>query len=125
MSLIGCFYKMILDLRDSGMSKVMKSFICGGYICPVARVGRAGVDVDVKADRELVDGFCCCCCDMLGVDGVADVAVWAEVWVGWNKFRPLMPLLTSKSLMVSGRLCGSCVRCSVLHGGGLACQKRK
>jgi len=40
--------------------------------------------------------------------------------IGWNKFGRLVPLLASgdKSLMVGGRLCGSCVWGGVLHGSG-------
>jgi len=30
---------------------------------------------------------------MLSVDGDADGAVDARIWIGWNKFRQLVPLL--------------------------------
>ena len=32
---------------------------------------------------------------MLSVDGDADAAVEARIRIGWNKFRQLVPLLTS------------------------------
>ena len=48
--------------------------------------------------------------DMLSVDGDADAAVEARIRIGWNKFRQLVPLLTSKD--VSLILRGS----SMLHG---------
>jgi len=55
---------------------------------------------------------------MLSVDGDADAAVEARIRIGWNKFRQLVPLLTSKdvSLITIGRLYSSCVRNSMLHG---------
>ena len=38
--------------------------------------------------------------------------------IGWNKFRQLVPLLTTNdvSLIMRGRLYRSCVRSSMLHG---------
>jgi len=55
---------------------------------------------------------------MLCVDGDADSAVKARIRIGWNKFRQLVPLLTSEdvSLIMRGRLYSSCVRSSMLHG---------
>jgi len=52
------------------------------------------------------------------VDGDADAAVEARIRIGWNKFRQLVPLLTSKdvSLTMRGWLYSSCVRSSMLHG---------
>ena len=47
----------------------------------------------------------------------ADAAVETRIWIGWNKFRHLVPLLTNKdmSLIMRGRLHSSCVRSSMLH----------
>jgi len=44
--------------------------------------------------------------------------VEARIRIGWNKFRQLVPLLKNKdiSLIIKGRLYGSCVRSSMLHG---------
>ena len=66
------------------------------------------------AKLELVDKFCYLG-DMLSVDGDADAAVEARIRIGWNKFRQLVPLLTSKdvSLTMRGRLYSSCVRSSI------------
>ena len=52
------------------------------------------------------------------MDGDADAAVEARIQIGWNKFRQLVPLLTSKdiSLIRRGMLYSSCVRTSMLHG---------
>ena len=61
-----------------GMSRVVRSFVCGGCLGPVAGAGRAGVGVGAGAKLELVGGFCCLG-DMLGVDGDADAAVEARV----------------------------------------------
>jgi len=54
---------------------------------------------------------------MLSVDGDADASVDARIWIGWNKFRHLVPLLTHKdiSLIMRGRQYSSCVH-SMLHG---------
>jgi len=48
---------------------------------------------------------------MLSVDGDADAAVEARIRIGWNEFRQLVPLLTSRdiSLIRRGRLYSSCV----------------
>jgi len=75
------------------------------------------VDVGARANLEVVDKFCYLS-DMLSVDGDADVAVEARIRIGWNKFRHLVPLLTSRdiSLIRRGRLYSSCVRSSMLHG---------
>ena len=55
---------------------------------------------------------------MLSVDGDADAAVEARIRIGWNKFRQLVPLLTSRdiSFIRIGRLHSCCVRSSMLHG---------
>jgi len=53
---------------------------------------------------------------MLNLEGDADAAVEARIRIGWNKFRPLVPLLTSRniSLIGRGRLYSSCVLSSML-----------
>jgi len=98
------------------MFKVMKTFIWRGCVIPVTGTGCTSVDIGVNANLELMDKFCYLG-DMLSVDGVADAAVENRIWIWWNKFRQLVPLLTSKdiSLKVRGRLYG-CVRSSMLHG---------
>jgi len=99
------------------MSRVAKSFICGGCLSPVASAVRTSVDIGAGAKLELVDGFCCLG-DVLSVDGDADAAVEARIGVGWNKFGQLVPLLAGGdvSLVVGGGLCSSCVRGGMLHG---------
>jgi len=63
---------------------------------------------------------------MLSVDGDGAAAVETRIRIGWNKFRQLVPLLTTKdiSLTVRGRLDSSCVR-SMLHGSESWPVKRK
>ena len=87
------------------MSKGMKSFICRGCLNLVTSAGRTSVDIGASAKLELVDRFCYLG-DMLTVDGDADAAVEARIRIGWNKFRQLVPLHTSKdvSLIVRGML---------------------
>jgi len=70
-----------------------------------------------SANLELVDKFRYVG-GMLSVDGDADAAVEAKIWIGWNKFRQLVALFTSRdiSLIKRGRLYSSCVRNSMLHG---------
>jgi len=43
---------------------------------------------------------------MLSVNGDADAAVETRIWIRWNKFRHLLPLVTNDniSLIVWGRL---------------------
>jgi len=75
------------------------------------------VDIGASATLELVDKFCYLG-DMLSVDGDADAAVEARIRIGWNKFRQLIPLLTTKdvSLIMRGRLYSTCVQSCMLHG---------
>jgi len=66
---------------------------------PVAWLGKGhtSVDIGVNGNLELVDKFCCLG-DVLSVYGDADAAVEARIRTGWNKFRQLVPLLTSKNI---------------------------
>jgi len=75
------------------------------------------VDIGASANLEVVDKFCYLG-DMLSVDGDADAAVEARIQIGWNKFKQLVPLLTSRdiSLIRRERLYSSCVRSSMVHG---------
>jgi len=75
------------------------------------------VDIGVNANLELVDKFCYVG-DMLNAVGDAGAAVETRIQIGWNKFRQLVPLLTSKdrSLIVRGKLYSSYVRSSMLDG---------
>ena len=84
------------------MYKVMRSFICRGCSNPV---GHTSVDIGASANLEVVDKFWYLG-DMLTVDGDADAAVEARIRIGWNKFRQLVPLLTTRdiSLIRRGRL---------------------
>jgi len=99
------------------MYKVMRSFICRGCSNPVISTGHTSVDIGASANLELVDKFCYLG-DMLSVDGDADAAAKARIRIGSNTFRQLVPLLTNRdmSLIRRGRLYGSCVRSSMLHG---------
>jgi len=71
---------------------------------------RHGVDIGASANLEVVDKSCYLG-DMLSVDGDANAAVEARIQIGWNKFRQLVPLITSRdiSLIRRGRLYSSCV----------------
>ena len=99
------------------MLKVMKSFICKGCLNPVTSAGRTSVDIGASANLELVAKFCYLG-DVLSVEGDADAAVEAKIRVGWNKFRPLVPLLTNKdiSLIMRGKLYSNFVRSSMSYG---------
>jgi len=89
----------------------------GEVICLnlVIIAGCTSVDIGASAKLELVDKFCHLGV-MLSVDGDADAAV--EARIGWNKFRQLVPLLTSNyvSLIMRGRMHSSCAQSSMLHG---------
>jgi len=99
------------------MYKVLKSFICRSCSNPVNSTSCTSVDIVASANLELVDKFCYLG-DMLNVDGDADAAVETRIWIWWNKFRQLVPLLINKdiSLIMTGRLYSSCVWSSMLHG---------
>jgi len=111
-----CVHNKCSGIKGS-MSKVAKSFICRGCLNVVTSAGRTNVDIGASAKLELVDKFCYLG-DTLSVDRDADAAVEARTRIGWNKFRQLVPLLTSKdvSLIMRGRLYSNCVRSSMLHG---------
>jgi len=79
------------------MYKVMRSYICRGCSNPVISTGHTSVDIGASANLEVVDKFCYLG-DMLSVDGDADAAVKARIRIGWNKFRQLLPLLTSRDI---------------------------
>ena len=82
----------------------------------VTSAGHTSVDIVASAKLELVDKFCYLG-DILSVDD-ADAAAEARIRIRWNKFRQLVPLLTTKdvSLIMRGRLYSSCMRSSMLHG---------
>jgi len=54
--------------------KVMRTFVCRGYVNPVTGNRCTCVDIGVNANVELVGKFCYSG-DMLSVDGDADAAV--------------------------------------------------
>ena len=64
---------------------------------PVTGTGCTSVDIGGDANLELVDKFCYLG-NMLSVDEDADAAVETRIWIGWNKFRQLVPLLTNKDI---------------------------
>jgi len=106
-----------------GMSKVMRSFVCGGCMGPLAGAGRAGVDFGISAGLELVDWFSCLG-GMLGVNGGAGAAVDAWYGVDWSGFGQLVPLLVCRgvSLVMGKRGCAVVlckVVCCVGVGSGL------
>ena len=114
-------HKKFSGIKES-MYKVMRSFIYRGCSNPVISTGHTSVDIGASANLEVVDKFCCLC-DMLSVDGDADAAVEAIIRIGWNKQGAT---IGTTSLIRRGRLYGSCVRSSMLHGSEtLACQERK
>jgi len=82
----------------------MKTFVCRGCENPLTGAGCTNVDIGINANLELVDKFCYLG-DMLSVDGDADAAVETRIQIRWNKFRPMVPLLTNKdiSLIMRGR----------------------
>jgi len=84
---------------------MMKLFIRRGCMNLVTSTGCTSVRIGVSANLELVDKFCYLI-DMLSVEN--------RILIGWNKFRHLVPLLTSTdiSLTVRGILYSSCVHSS-------------
>jgi len=91
------------------MYEVMKIFASRSCMNPVS-TGCSSVGIGVNANLELVYKLCYLG-GVLSVDGDAHAAVETRIQIGWNKFRQLVPLHTSKdiSLIVSRRLYCSCV----------------
>ena len=83
--------------------KVMKTLVCRGCMNPVTGVIAIWDSGYVLLFRWHVECWWRC---------------WGRIRIGWNKFRQLVLLLTSKdiSLIVTGRLYSSCVWSSMLHG---------
>jgi len=102
---IGHVFSLVGMGIEGSMPKLVKSFICRGWLNPVTSIGCTIVNIGASANLELVYKFCYLD-DMLRVDGDADAAVEARIWIGWNKFRQLVTLLTNMyiSLIMRGRL---------------------
>ena len=66
---------------------------------------------------DVVEKFCYLG-DTIGARGGAEESVTARIQSAWNKFRELLPLLTSKSfpLLTKGRVYQACVRSVMLYG---------
>jgi len=79
------------------MYKEMKTFVCRGCVNPPTGTGHTSINIGVNANLELVDKFCYLG-DILNVDRDADTAVETRIRIGWNEFRQLVPLLTSKDI---------------------------
>ena len=69
------------------------------------------------SNLEVVDKFCYLG-DMLDAGGGAESSNVTRVRSGWEKFRELLPLLTTKaiSLKVKGELYAACIRSVMLYG---------
>jgi len=95
-------------------------------VIPVTGTGCTSVDIGVNANMMLVDKFCYLV-DMLSVDADAHAVVEIRIQIGWNKFRPLVPLLTNRdiSLKLRGRVYRGCGRSSMLHGSETWPKERK
>ena len=63
------------------MYKVIRTFVCRGYVNPVTCTRCTNVDIGVNANLEVVDNFCYLG-DMLSVDGEADAAVETRIQIG-------------------------------------------
>ena len=71
----------------------MKSFTCSRLLKSSNQYRSHKCRYWSSANLELADKFCYLA-DTLSVDGDVDAAVEARIWIGWNKFRQLVPLLT-------------------------------
>ena len=95
-----------------------------GYTCPkccgTARPidGRIIDEVVVDEAKKSVEHFFCYLGDMLCVEGGVDLAVTTRCSVAWDKFKSILPILTSKhvSLKTRGKLYSTVVQSAMLHG---------
>jgi len=97
--------------KDS-MIKMSKTFVCRSCTDQSPRMDRTSMDIGDGASLELVDKFCYLG-DMLSVDGDDETAVEARARKGWNKFRQIVPLLTTKDVLWE-RNYTNCVWCVVV-----------
>ena len=79
--------------------------------------GRSQNEVQVGPDKlEVVASFCYLG-DMLSAGGGCEIAVTTRVKTAWNKFRELLPVLTSRHLSYKkrGHVYSSCLRSAMLY----------
>jgi len=72
----------------------MKTFVYRACVNTVTGTGYTSIDIGDNANLELRDKFGYLG-DILSVDRDADAAVETGIRIGWNKFRHLVPLLTT------------------------------
>ena len=106
----------------SGINRVTESlshsFVCKrcrGDARPITNLPVSEVSVE-GAPIEVVDRFCYLG-DTIGADGGASDSVGARIRVGWNRFRVLKPILTSRSLplQIKGLVYASSVRSAMIY----------
>ena len=78
---------------------------------PITRVEVDGMLLDVEASF-------CCLGNMLSAGGGCAHAIATRCSTVWEKFRKLLPILTSKhvSPLTCGKVFSACVRSALLHG---------
>ena len=88
---------------------------CQGTACPLD--GRPQKKVQGGPDKlEVVASFCYLG-DMLSAAGCCEHSTTTRVKTAWNKFKDLLPVLSSHhlSFKTRGRVYSSCVRSAMLH----------
>ena len=92
------------------------------FMCSTCKQGKAEVNIPDKVtlaggSLEVVAKFCYLG-DMLDAGGGAQSSTITRVQCGWNKFRELQPLLTSKATTpkTKGQLYKSCVQRVMIYG---------
>ena len=102
-----------------GPLKEMPNFVCArcsgsAHQVDVRSLSKASIDGE---ELEVVDCFCYLG-DMVSAGGGCRDARTTGFRCVWEKFRELLPLLTSRSISIRSRgyLYETCVRSSMLHG---------
>ena len=90
---------------------------CEGQM-PRPSVAGDGTRLEVEGEQFDVVSKFCYLGDMLDSSGGAELAATTRMQSGWNKFRELSPLLSSRapSLWMKGRVFDACIRRCMLYG---------
>ena len=99
--------------RNAVSSSARQRSRCQGPARPLD--GKPQRDVQVGPDKlEAVASFCYLG-DMLSATGGCELSTTTHVKTAWEKFKELLPVLSSRHLSTRGRVYSSCVPSAMLH----------
>ena len=107
--------KCWVHAKCSGLKGQFANFVCSQCSGAVADRNNEENVMLAGSNPEVVDKFCYLG-DMLDAGGGAESSTVTRVRSGWEKFRELLPLLTTKAISLKGELYAACVRSVMLYG---------